>query len=239
MESHIKEVTRSYHFQLKNIGKLRCLIDKNIAHMLVHSFVSSRLDYSNCLYAGVPSYLLKRLQKKIQNKAARLVLRKGRKYDSKELLKLLHWLPVQKRVDFKIACPVFKSLNNLLPSYIQDLIELYKPTRALRSSASISLKTSIPHNSFVGRAFSFNALKSGIIYPMRREVVHHFNLIKNSLIQSFLSLAFLRFDNVFLLCCTVPIILLITDWLLLLRLSFLLLDSHLFFFKSFCPMYAN
>ena len=158
MESHIKKVTQSCHFQLKNIGKIRDLIDKDIAHMLVHSFVTSRLDYCNCLYAGVPLYLLERLQK-IQNKAARLVLRKDRKHDSKELLRLLHWLPVQKRVDFKIACLVFKSLNNLSPSYIQDLIEIYKPTRTLRSSASISLKAPIPPNAFVGRAFSFNAPK--------------------------------------------------------------------------------
>ena len=28
----------------------------------------------------------------------------------------LHWLPVQKRVDFKIVCLVFKSLSNLSPS---------------------------------------------------------------------------------------------------------------------------
>ena len=125
MESHIKKVTQSCHFQLKNVGKIRDLLDKDIAHMLVHSFVTNRLDYCNCLYAGVPSYLLERLQK-IQNKAARLVLREGRKHDSKELLRLLHWLPVQKRVDFKIACLVFKSLNNLSPSYIQDLIEMFE-----------------------------------------------------------------------------------------------------------------
>ena len=49
--------------------------------------------------------------------------------------------------------------NNLSPSYIQDLIEIYKPTRTLRLSASISLKTPIPSNAFVGRAFSFNAPK--------------------------------------------------------------------------------
>ena len=88
MESHIKKVTQSCHFQLKNIGKIRDLIDNDIAHMLVHSFVTSRLDFCNCLYAGVPFYLLERLQK-IQNKAARLVLRKDRKHDSKELLRLL------------------------------------------------------------------------------------------------------------------------------------------------------
>ena len=73
--------------------------------------------------------------------------------DSKELLKLLNWLPVQKRVDLKIVCLVFKSLNNLLPSCIQDVIVLYEPTGSFRSFASISLETSIPPNSFVGRAF--------------------------------------------------------------------------------------
>ena len=128
--------------------------------MLVLSFVTSRLDYCSCLYAGVPYYLLERLQK-IQNKAARLVLMKGRIHDCKELLRLLHWLPVQKRVGFKNSCLVFKSLNNLSPSYIQDLIEIYKPTRALRSSASTSLKTPIRPNSFVGTAFSLNAPEIG------------------------------------------------------------------------------
>ena len=49
MESHIKKVTQSCHFQLKNIGKIRDLIDKDIAHMLVHSFVTSRLDYYNII----------------------------------------------------------------------------------------------------------------------------------------------------------------------------------------------
>ena len=58
MESHIKKVTQSCYFQLKNY---RDLIDKDTAHMLVHSFVTS--DYCNCLYAGVPFYLLERLQK--------------------------------------------------------------------------------------------------------------------------------------------------------------------------------
>ena len=61
----------------------------------------------------------------------------------------------KKEVDFKISCLVFNSLNNLSRPYIQDLIDvIYKATRAKRSTASISLKTSILLNSFVGSAFS-------------------------------------------------------------------------------------
>ena len=48
-----------------------------------------------CLHTGVPCYLLESLQK-IQNKAAKLVLRKSRKHDSKELLRLLHGCQLKK-----------------------------------------------------------------------------------------------------------------------------------------------
>ena len=95
----LKKVTQSCHFQLKNIGKIHDLIDKDIAHMLVHSFVTSRLDYCNCLYAGVPYHLLERLQK-IQNKAARLVLRKAVNMILKSSLDYCIGRQYKKSVDF-------------------------------------------------------------------------------------------------------------------------------------------
>ena len=76
MDSHIKKFTQSCHFQLENIRNIRDLIDKDVAHMLVHFFVTNRLDCCNSLYAGAPYYLLERLAK-TQNKAARLLYRKA------------------------------------------------------------------------------------------------------------------------------------------------------------------
>ncbi len=49
------------------------------------------------------------------------------------ILKSLHWLPVHHRIEFKILLFVFKSLNNLAPSYLSDLLYPYNPTRNLRS----------------------------------------------------------------------------------------------------------
>ena len=57
-------------------------IEIDVFDMLIPVFVTCRLD---CLYADVLSYLLEILLK-IQNKAARQVLRIGRKRDSKELV---------------------------------------------------------------------------------------------------------------------------------------------------------
>ena len=49
-------------------------------------------------------------------------------------------LPINFRINFKIAILVFKCLNGLAPSYLCDLIELYKPPRNLRSSDKHLLK---------------------------------------------------------------------------------------------------
>ena len=46
----------------------------------------------------------------------------------------LHWLPVSKRILFKLLLIVYKSLSGLAPAYIDDLLRPYIPTRTLRSS---------------------------------------------------------------------------------------------------------
>jgi len=49
------------------------------------------------------------------------------------LLRSLHWLPVQYRIEYKILLLVYKSLNNLAPLYLSYLLHLYTPKRGLRS----------------------------------------------------------------------------------------------------------
>ena len=39
----------------------------------------------------------------------------------------LHWLPINFRVDYKIALLAFKCLNGLAPKYLSDFIEVYVP----------------------------------------------------------------------------------------------------------------
>ena len=69
--------------------------------MLVNVLVISRLDYCNCLLYGIPKYQRDKLQR-IQNTAARLVMGLKRSDHVTPMLKNLHWLPVEKRIIFKI-----------------------------------------------------------------------------------------------------------------------------------------
>ena len=46
----------------------------------------------------------------------------------------LHWFPVNYRIDFKILLFTFKTLNNLAPPYLSNLLHRHTPACCLRSA---------------------------------------------------------------------------------------------------------
>ena len=76
IEHHVKKLCQACRYHPRNIGKIRNLVNAHTTHMLVYAFITSRFDYCNSLLVGIPKFLKERLQK-IQNKAARLITRKG------------------------------------------------------------------------------------------------------------------------------------------------------------------
>ena len=157
MDEHVTTVVRKCNYQLRSIGRIRQYLTHEAASNLIHAFISSRLDYSNALLSGLPDTLISRLQK-IQNTAAR-ILTKTKKYDHiSPILEELHWLSIEKRIDFKILLLTYKCLNNLAPSYLCELIEVYQPGRALRSGNDYKL--TVPRTrlkTYGDRAFSYRA----------------------------------------------------------------------------------
>ena len=70
----------------------------------------SRLDYSNGLLYGLPKYAVSGLEA-VQNSAARIVTQERlRDHDSMSLALLeLHWLPVDKRIEYKLLLYTYKA----------------------------------------------------------------------------------------------------------------------------------
>ncbi|XP_070194477.1 uncharacterized protein [Littorina saxatilis] len=74
MHAQVQTTTRAVNFELRRIGSIRHYLSEEAALTLVSAFILFRLDYWNALLYGCPQYLLNMLQK-LQNNAARLVLR--------------------------------------------------------------------------------------------------------------------------------------------------------------------
>ena len=141
-EDQIKSVCSKASHSLWRIGKIRHLLNKSSTEKLVHGFVTSKLDYCNSLFLGLPAYKIKKLQH-IQNAAARLVTRRKleRHANMTPILKELHWLPIEQRVRFKILCIIFKLLqhSDSAPCYLTDIIQIQTSAYRTRSSAEIRL----------------------------------------------------------------------------------------------------
>ncbi len=55
----------------------------------------------------------------------------------------LHWIPVSQWIIYKILTVTYEALYQLAPSYLSDLLKLYKPSRSLRSSLANLFSTSM------------------------------------------------------------------------------------------------
>uniref|UniRef100_A0A672YQT0 Reverse transcriptase domain-containing protein n=1 Tax=Sphaeramia orbicularis TaxID=375764 RepID=A0A672YQT0_9TELE len=132
LEFYSKHLVKNCFFHLRNISKLRSMVSTNELEMIVHAFVSSRLDYCNSLFTCLNKKELARLQF-VQNSAARLLTRTNRRTHITPILKSLHWLPVLYRLHFKILVLTFRALHGQAPACIASLIQPYSSTRSLRS----------------------------------------------------------------------------------------------------------
>ena len=79
-------------------------------------------------------YLLNRLQK-VQNNAARLILKASKTDHITPHLRTLHWLPIDARIKYKPCSLSFDAITSTGPVYLSDLLKIYTPSRKLRSSA--------------------------------------------------------------------------------------------------------
>src|SRR6218665_2178084 len=107
---HIHSLCRAYYYQLRQLRTVSRSLTSTAAATLVHSFVTSRLDYCNSLYFFLPSTSLNSLNHVLRS-AARLIGRVS-KFDhiSAYMRDVLHWLPLRQRIEFRVAVLVWYSL---------------------------------------------------------------------------------------------------------------------------------
>ena len=132
MEKQVGQLCKSAWLYLYKINKIRQYLTTDQVETIVHAFVTTKLDLNNSLLAGLPGYIIHRLQlaglpgyiihrlQLVQNAAAKTVAGLKKFDHVTHVLQNLNWLPVEKRIMFKLLLLYYKALNGLPQGYDSD-----------------------------------------------------------------------------------------------------------------------
>ena len=117
---------------------MRPYLNFKTASTIATSIVHSKPDYCNSLYYNLPKSQTIRLQV-IQNSLARAVVKASKFCHVTPILKSLHWLKINERIEYKLLSLTYRGLK-LLPllNLLICLISV-QPPRATRSSSVVTL----------------------------------------------------------------------------------------------------
>ena len=121
MNAHVSNIARTSYFELRRLASIRRFLTSTATATLVFAFVLSRIDYCNSLLFGSTHDVTSHLQR-IQNDAARVILRLRMSSSITTHLKSLHWLPVKVRSTYKIACLCYHSHSSTAPSFVAEML---------------------------------------------------------------------------------------------------------------------
>jgi len=143
-----------------------------MAKSVASSLVCSCLDYANSLLFGTTQKNINRLQR-VQNTHARVAashaLLRGTRLS--DILQDLHWLPIDQRVELKLATLTYNILNSSQPAYLRSLLNYHTPARSLRSANTNLLSVPRVRTTFASRGFSIAAPTFGTHYPLASVVL--------------------------------------------------------------------
>src|SRR5208282_2048899 len=142
----------SVHFGISGSGYLKTRPNRSRPLLLPEDWT----DYYNSVLYGSSVTNIQKLQR-VQNSFARAVIRFRRSEHITSVLAKMHWLPIQYRIQFKLALLTFKVMTTQTPDYLTELVRRYEPTRQLRSCSRNLLEQNRVKLQFTNCAFRHSA----------------------------------------------------------------------------------
>ena len=112
---------------IQHIKNIRHLLTQEATEILVLGTVISHLDYCNSIVVGLPDVDISKMQD-IQNIVAKIVVLNDmamKDSNSRNILAKLHWLPIHRRIQYKILTLIHKCLSCGVPEYLAKLLIKY------------------------------------------------------------------------------------------------------------------
>ena len=121
----VRSVVKSSIGMVKKIAEIKSFVTEEELLTVVCACILSKIDYCNAVYYGITQDLLKKLQS-VQNSAMHLIRKRTNQQDipTSELFRKYHWLPVKKRIVYKMMLIVHKCLLGKAPESLCNMFSL-------------------------------------------------------------------------------------------------------------------
>ena len=173
MDHHIDGIVSHCYKLLGDVRRNRHLLSDENVETVVHSIVSSRLDYCNSLFHGIDKKAMNKLQK-LQNAAARIISKRKKRESVRDVLVKLHWLPVENRIVYKILVLTFKIVHNLSPKNLSDLL-------SYRCQHTLTFNLCYFDSKFGRQSFSYAAPRYWNALPVELRFLNNLDTFKKNI----------------------------------------------------------
>jgi len=167
ISEHISSVSKSCVLSIRDFRRIRDTLDYSTAQTISTSLIHSKVDYCNSLCLYLPRCKLDRLQL-ILNSAARAVSKTPRFSHISPILKSLHCLNIDQRIQYTDLSLAYKTLQSQKPSYLHNLLNLQAntstrlPTVIILQRPPVNSRLKITDRSFTYHAPAlWNSLPKG------------------------------------------------------------------------------
>ena len=141
MENHAGRIAAACFSALRVLREARHSVPREVLKALVIQLVLTKLEYCNSILYGSNKLALHKLQV-VMNTAARLFFNARLTDHVSPLLDDLHWLPIARRIPYKIALMVYKAHSHRSLQFLQELLtttasQRGRPKRSARQTLLI------------------------------------------------------------------------------------------------------
>ena len=179
IQNNEKSMIKTLNKRLNALRKVSRYASFKSRKMIANGIILSHLTYLICWWSGCEGYLINSLQI-IQNKAARMVTKCGKRTPIKSLLNQCGWLSVNQLSVYHSLILVYKVLSTQSPKY------LYMKLSGVQGSTSYTTRyiknkkanqgivlgqDSQATSDLARRSFKYRASENGMIYLMRLEML--------------------------------------------------------------------
>ncbi len=119
---HINNVYRKLCNSLGIMRRIKPFVPQSSLITIYNTMFLPHLDYGLIIWSNCGTTHLNKIQK-LQNTAMRIILSAPFRTHIKDMLRTLGFMDVRSRISYVIGCMMYKVLNGMAPSYLNDLFK--------------------------------------------------------------------------------------------------------------------